>query len=107
MVFASKRKFYMIIRRKFMKALAFILLAGFLLCSCASGDQGSGSGERPTAVITIRCDTAVANGMTLEDKWKGIIPEDGCILSETEVEYSECGILNPCIQAAFFCILSA
>jgi uncharacterized lipoprotein YajG len=43
--FASKRKFYMIIRRKFMKALAFILLAGFLLCSCASGDQGSGSGE--------------------------------------------------------------
>ena len=79
----------MIIRRKFMKALAFILLAGFLLCSCASGDQGSGSGERPTAVITIRCDTAVANGMALEDKWKGIIPEDGCILPETEVEYSE------------------
>ena len=72
-----------------MKMLAVVLLAGILLCGCTSGNSGSGSEERPTATITIRCDTAVANGMVAEDKWRGIIPEDGCILPETTVEYSE------------------
>ena len=36
-----------------------------------------------TVTLTIRCDTAVNNGMHLESKWAGIVPASGCILDTT------------------------
>ena len=36
--------------------------------------------------ITIRCDTAVNNGMHQESKWSGIVPASGCILPVTAVD---------------------
>lgn len=42
--------------------------------------------KKDTATITIRCDTAVKNGMHLESKWAGIVPVSGCILDVTTVE---------------------
>ena len=58
-----------------------------MLNGCAAKEGSGEDADRPTATVSIRCDTAVANGMAEEDKWKGIIPEDGCILPETEVEF--------------------
>ena len=42
--------------------------------------------KKDTVTITIRCDTAVKNGMHLESKWAGIVPASGCILDVTTVE---------------------
>ena len=42
--------------------------------------------KKDTVTITIRCDTAVNNGMHLESKWAGIVPASGCILDVTTVE---------------------
>ena len=42
-----------------------------------------------TVTITIRCDTAVNNGMHLESKWAGIVPASGVILPVTTVEIEE------------------
>lgn len=42
-----------------------------------------------TVTLTIRCDTAVNNGMHLESKWAGIVPASGCILDVTEFEIEE------------------
>ena len=36
--------------------------------------------------ITIRCDTAVNNGMHQDAKWSGIVPASGCILPVTSVD---------------------
>ncbi len=52
-----------------------------------SGNQNQGSGK--TVTITIRCDTAVNNGMHLESKWAGIVPASGCILPVTTVEIED------------------
>lgn len=75
--------------KKIRKILLLVFLSGLLLNGCAAKEGSGEDADRPTATVSIRCDTAVANGMAEEDKWKGIIPEDGCILPETEVEYSE------------------
>ena len=56
--------------------------------SGGSESQGS-SGSSRTVTITIRCDTAVKNGMHLESKWAGIVPASGCILPVTTVEIDE------------------
>ena len=45
--------------------------------------------KKNTVTITIRCDTAVNNGMHLESKWAGIVPASGCILPVTTVEIDE------------------
>ena len=39
-----------------------------------------------TVTLTIRCDTAVNNGMHLESKWAGSVPASGCILDTTTCE---------------------
>lgn len=39
--------------------------------------------------MTIRCDTAVNNGMHLESKWAGIVPASGCILDTTTFEIND------------------
>lgn len=69
------------------KLLNTILLTAALvmiLAGCSAKEEPIG-----TVSITIRCDTAVANDMHKEEKWKGIIPEDGCVLPETEIEIYE------------------
>lgn len=45
--------------------------------------------QKNTVTITIRCDTAVNNGMHLESKWAGIVPASGVILPVTTVEVKE------------------
>ena len=45
--------------------------------------------KKDTVTITIRCDTAVKNGMHLESKWAGIVPASGVILPVTTVEIDE------------------
>ena len=45
--------------------------------------------KKDTVTITIRCDTAVNNGMHLESKWAGIVPASGVILPVTTVEVKE------------------
>lgn len=42
-----------------------------------------------TVTLTIRCDTAVNNGMHLESKWAGIVPASGCILDTTTFEIND------------------
>lgn len=42
-----------------------------------------------TVTLTIRCDTAVNNGMHLESKWVGIVPASGCILDTTTFEIND------------------
>lgn len=42
-----------------------------------------------TVTLTIRCDTAVNNGMHLESKWAGIVPASGCILDVTTFEIED------------------
>ena len=57
-----------------------------------SGCSGTGFGNKKstcTVTISIRCDTAVANGMNTQEKWKGVIPDDGCILADTELTLPE------------------
>lgn len=51
-------------------------------------EQNTGS-KKDTVTITIRCDTAVNNGMHLESKWAGIVPASGVILPVTTVEVKE------------------
>ncbi len=47
-------------------------------------EQSSSANAHVT--ITIRCDTAVNNGMHQESKWAGIVPASGCILPVTAVD---------------------
>lgn len=42
-----------------------------------------------TVTMSIRCDTAVANGMHQESKWTGIVPLSGIILDTTIFEFNE------------------
>lgn len=53
------------------------------------GKQQDSSSGKNKVTISIRCDTAVANGMHLESKWAGIVPASGTILATTEVEFEE------------------
>ncbi len=53
-----------------------------------------------TVTMSIRCDTAVNNGMHLEAKWAGIVPASGCILDATEFEIEDGDtVLDVLIQA--------
>ncbi len=45
--------------------------------------------SKNTVTFTIRCDTAVNNGMHKESKWAGIVPASGCILPVTTMEFEE------------------
>ena len=45
--------------------------------------------KKNTVTFTIRCDTAVNNGMDKEAKWAGIVPSSGCILPVTTMEFEE------------------
>lgn len=69
--------------RKIICIFFMILVLTILPAGCSSANVSSQSSQ--TVTFSIRCDTAVANGMANEEKWEGIIPEDGCILPETEI----------------------
>lgn len=56
------------------------------------GDQQQDDGNatrKDTVTISIRCDTAVANGMHEDSKWAGIVPANGTILGTTTMEFDE------------------
>lgn len=53
-----------------------------------SGSQDSSTTKKHTVTFTIRCDTAVANGMAQDPKWAGIVPASGCILPVTTMEFT-------------------
>lgn len=55
----------------------------------SDGEEEDDRESKSTATITIRCDTAVANGMHEEARWTGIVPANGCILPVTEMELEE------------------
>ena len=55
----------------------------------SGNNQNTGNSSKKTVTITIRCDTAVNNGMHLEGKWAGIVPASGCILPVTTVEIED------------------
>lgn len=66
------------------------LLLAVLLCFLMTGCRyGGNSGETYRVQISIRCDNAVAKGLCEQKKWKDILPEDGVILPDTEVEVQE------------------
>lgn len=67
------------------KIAAVCLFMALLLVGC-------GTKEAPlagTVTVSIRCNTAIEKGMAQEETWKGILPEDGCMLPETEMELRE------------------
>ena len=55
----------------------------------SGNNQNTGNSSKKTVTITIRCDTAVNNGMHLEGKWAGIVPASGVILPVTTVEIED------------------
>ena len=55
----------------------------------SGNNQNTGNSSKKTVTITIRCDTAVKNGMHLESKWAGIVPASGVILPVTTVEIED------------------
>lgn len=55
----------------------------------SGNNQNTGNSSKKTVTITIRCDTAVNNGMHLESKWAGIVPASGVILPVTTVEIED------------------
>ena len=71
---------------KKIKQLLLAVLLCFLMTGCG---YGGNSGETYRVQISIRCDNAVAKGLCEQKKWKGILPEDGVILPDTEVEVQE------------------
>lgn len=73
-----------IMLKKILSNMFLILFSLLLFTGCSEQKEPIG-----TATISIRCDTAIANEMQKEEKWKGILPEDGCILSETEMPVYE------------------
>lgn len=77
------------------KLLGILLLLLFLLTGCAQQKNVIG-----TVTMSIRCDTAIANGMHREEKWEGVLPEDGCILPVTEIElYEEDTVFDVLLRA--------
>ena len=70
--------------KKYLNFLLILMICFMPLCGCSAPKKEIG-----TVTVSIQCDTAVANDMHKEEKWKGIIPEDGCILPETEITLYE------------------
>lgn len=66
------------------KKLGYLVIICLLSCFFI----GCGAKKVPigTVTLSIRCDTAIAKGMHEEEKWKGILPENGCILDDTTIE---------------------
>ena len=73
------------------KKVLFSLLILMFLCLLGIGCAGmdGSSGKDCTVTISIRCDTAVENGLNTQEKWKGVIPDDGCIFPDTEIKLPE------------------
>lgn len=80
----SKNRGCSMMLKKIIQTLLIFIFCLLMLCGCSSQKKTIGN-----ITVSIRCDTAVANEMHKEEKWKGIIPEDGCILTETEVPLYE------------------
>lgn len=85
------------IKEKMWKITAVLMLC-LLLVGCAqerpaeanrqTGSQASETtdGKKIHVTVEIRCDTAIKKGLTKQKKWKGVLPEDGCILKKTQMQ---------------------
>ena len=70
--------------RNFSRSLTIMIICILVFTGCSGQKKEVGS-----VTVSIHCDTAIANDMHLEEKWQGILPEDGCILSETPITLYE------------------
>ena len=75
-----------------MKKWIMILLAALLLCGCGNSEKvevadGNGDGKL-TCTLEVRCDTLLDSLDKLPAEKVGLIPENGLILTATEVEFS-------------------
>ena len=73
--------------------ILLLLLTAGMAVSCGSGEKetgtsGSQAQETYTCTLTIKCDTALKSEKLDEGK-KKILPSDGVILAETEVEFQK------------------
>lgn len=71
--------------KKINKIIVLCLLTAVFLAGCGT-KQAPVIGE---VTMSIRCDTAIEKGVAEEEKWKDILPSDGCILPVTEMELRE------------------
>ena len=84
-LFAKNRKFKeKFMYKKYVKILWIIGYCIFVLSGCSGTKKEIGK-----VTLSIRCDTAIANDLHKQEKWSGILPEDGCMLSETEITLYE------------------
>ncbi len=75
-------------RKKWNRLLYILIMVCVVLTGCSRMADGPKEGSC-SITISIRCDTAVENGMNTQDKWKGIIPDNGCMLSDTVVKLKD------------------
>lgn len=74
--------------------LLLILLTAGLAASCGSGDKEAGTsaseegGQQYTCSLTIKCDTALKSAK-LDAGKKKLLPADGVLLEEAEVEFQQ------------------
>ena len=66
--------------QKYMKTLWIAICCLCFLSGCAGSKKEIGK-----VSLSIHCDTAIANDLHKQEKWSGILPEDGCVLSTTEI----------------------
>ena len=55
--------------------------------SDSNSNKNNNTTQKHTVTYTIRCDTAVANGMAQDPKWAGIVPASGVILPVITMEF--------------------
>ncbi len=77
--------------KRFAKYVAFVVIL-LLLCGCGKSDgvevaDTNGDGKL-TCTLEIRCDTLLENLDQLAKEKAALVPEDGTLLSVTEVEFT-------------------
>ena len=77
--------------KRFAKYVAFVVIL-LLLCGCGKSDGAevadtNGDGKL-TCTLEIRCDTLLENLDQLAKEKAALVPEDGTLLSVTEVEFT-------------------
>lgn len=63
-----------------------LLLAGCVQETPDRSGASKTSEEKMDVSVEIRCDTAIKKGLTKQKKWKGVLPEDGCMLKKTKMQ---------------------
>lgn len=76
--------------RQWLWKITVMLSICLLLAGCAQEtperSTSKKSGEKIHVTVEVRCDTAIEKGLAKQKKWKGVLPEDGCMLKKTKME---------------------